>query len=109
MEHVGPVEQVLYVERPVLRHSGVGIASFVISLCAGFALFAAFVFAGVMAAAAEGGGVDEESPAVMVRPVPEGAEEGVRHHRGDPFRAGGSGDSRSLCDRVDQQLGNRRG
>jgi hypothetical protein len=48
------------VERPQ-KHSGVGIASFIISLLTGAGLFLSFAAAGVLEASTPGG-IDEQSP-----------------------------------------------
>ena len=47
------------------KHSGLGIASFIISLSNGFALMILIVIAGVMEASTPGG-IDEESPQVVI-------------------------------------------
>ncbi|KAA2284581.1 hypothetical protein [Arenimonas fontis] len=47
------------------KHSGLGIAAFVISLVAGIAIFAAIVVAGVMEASRPGG-LDENSPEAVL-------------------------------------------
>lgn len=49
---------------PSAPHSGLGIASFIIALVTGTLLVIAMVFAGIMAAAA-GGDVDDEAPAMI--------------------------------------------
>jgi hypothetical protein len=56
----------LYGKAPVmLIHSGTGIASFVISLAAGFVIFAAFVFTFIVAVVTEGAS-DERSPVTAI-------------------------------------------
>lgn len=47
------------------KHSGVGIASFVLAIFSSVALFALFVVAGVMEASTPGG-INEESPEAVV-------------------------------------------
>ncbi|GAB2888766.1 hypothetical protein GCM10027046_16540 [Uliginosibacterium flavum] len=47
------------------KHSGLGIASFIISLIAGFLLFILFAVAGVMENTSPGG-IDEESAGAMI-------------------------------------------
>lgn len=47
------------------RHSGLGIASFALSLGATLLLFLLFIIAGVMEASTPGG-IDEESPAAII-------------------------------------------
>jgi hypothetical protein len=48
------------------RHSGIGIASFILSLMVGFLIFLTIISAGVMAAVAPQGVVQEEAPAWVV-------------------------------------------
>src|SRR5690606_21142498 len=48
-----------------LKHSGMGIASFIISLVVGFAIFVAIIIAGVMETSTPGG-LDENSPEAML-------------------------------------------
>jgi len=47
---------------PELQHSGMGVAAFIISVVAGPALFAVFIFAGLLHMR----GAGEQSPAVML-------------------------------------------
>lgn len=48
-----------------LKHSGLGITSFALSILVGFLLFAAIAVAGVMESSRPGG-LDEESPVAVV-------------------------------------------
>ncbi|MBC7966275.1 MAG: hypothetical protein H7Z17_10165 [Fuerstia sp.] len=50
---------------PELKHSGVGIASFVLSLLSGICLFALFAVAGYMESQSPGG-MNEEDPTTML-------------------------------------------
>jgi hypothetical protein len=52
-------------EEPVRRHSGLGIASFVVSIIAALIVFVLVVMAGVMTVRS-GGQMDEESPEAVV-------------------------------------------
>ena len=52
-------------QQPARRHSGLGIASFVISIIAGLIMFALVVMAGIMTVKA-GGQLDEQSPEAVV-------------------------------------------
>jgi len=52
-------------QQPLRKHSGLGIASFVISIIAALITFVLVVMAGVMAARA-GGQMDEQSPQAVV-------------------------------------------
>jgi hypothetical protein len=65
MEHIGPVEQIMYVTEPQRKHSGLGIASFIISIVVGIAVFVMIVVAAV-AESASPDGVDEESPVAII-------------------------------------------
>jgi hypothetical protein len=60
-------EERLYVEPPVaLKHSGIGISSFILALAAGIGTFVVVVVAGAMAAAAGPQGINEQSPQAVV-------------------------------------------
>jgi hypothetical protein len=48
-----------------MKHSGLGISSFILSILAGPCLFLVFVVAGIMEASTPGG-IDEKSPAAVV-------------------------------------------
>lgn len=52
------------VDQPGFRHTGLGIASFIIALVVGFLAFALVAVAGVLEATTPGG-LDEDSPAAM--------------------------------------------
>jgi hypothetical protein len=52
-------------EQPTRRHSGLGIASFIISVMAGLVVFVLVVMAGVMSVET-GGKLDEKSPQAVV-------------------------------------------
>lgn len=50
----------------IVRHSGLGIASFVTSLSAGLLLFGAVAVAAVMQATSHGEGIDQTAPATVL-------------------------------------------
>ncbi|NJK90634.1 MAG: hypothetical protein HC904_01655 [Blastochloris sp.] len=52
-------------ESVALKHSGLGICSFIVSLASAVLMFALFVVAGVMESATPGG-IDEKAPATVV-------------------------------------------
>ncbi len=51
--------------QPALKHSGLGVASFIISMLGGPGMFLMLVVAGVLAASVPGGKMDESSPAAV--------------------------------------------
>lgn len=62
---VSPVQPVMVPQPQEMPHSGLGIASFAITLFAGVFMVMAIVLAGVMEATTPGG-IDEESPATVI-------------------------------------------
>jgi hypothetical protein len=57
--------EALAVDHPGFKHTGLGIASFIISLFVGFLAFALFAVAGVLEVTTPGG-LDEDSPTAML-------------------------------------------